>query len=118
MNTYFLSITVIGMAALGMTWIPTLTKKIHISYSIIYLLFGVVMYLLVDELPWPNPFQMQTTTVHLTELIVIIALMGTGLKIDHPFSFRLWGGTLSVSHHHDVSQHRESGIFKRLATGL
>ena len=91
MNTYFVSITVIGIAALGMTWIPMLTKKIHISYSIVYLLFGIAIYLLVDELPWPNPFRMEEATVHLTELIVIIALMGTGLKIDHPFAFRRWG---------------------------
>ena len=90
MDTYFVSIAVIGIAALGMTWIPTLMQRIHISYSILYLLFGMLMYLLIDELPWPNPFQMEETTVHLTELIVIIALMGTGLKISHPFSFRRW----------------------------
>lgn len=90
MDTYFVSITVIGVAALGMTWIPTLTQKIRISYSIVFLGFGMLMYALIDELPWPNPFQMQTETLHLTELIVIIALMGTGLKIDHPFSFHKW----------------------------
>ena len=90
MDTYFISLTVIGIAALGMTWIPTLAQRVGISYSIVFLVFGMVMYALVDELPWPNPFRMQTATVHLTELIVIIALMGTGLKIDHPFSFRRW----------------------------
>ncbi len=90
MDIYIISITVIGVAALGMTWIPILTKKINISYSIVFLLFGVIVYSVVDELPWPNPFREQTYTVHLTEMIVIIALMGTGLKIDHPFSFREW----------------------------
>ena len=90
MHAYFISITVIGIAALGMTWIPTLAKKIRISYSIVFLVFGMLTYTFVDELPWPNPFRMQTETVHLTELIVIVALMGTGLKIDQPFSFRTW----------------------------
>ena len=90
MDPYFISITVIGIAALGMTWIPTLVKKIKISYSIIFLGFGMLAYTLFDELPWPNPFQMQTETLHLTELVVIVALMGTGLKIDHPFSFKRW----------------------------
>ena len=90
MDAYFVSITIIGIAALGMTWIPALAQKIGISYSLIFLAFGMLMYALVDELPWPNPFRMQTETVHLTELIVIIALMGTGLRIDHPFSFRKW----------------------------
>ncbi len=79
-----------GAAALGMTWIPTLTRKIRVSYSIVYLALGVILYLSFDELPWPNPFQMNTETLHLTELVVIVALMGTGLKIDHPFSLRRW----------------------------
>lgn len=90
MDSYMISMTVIGIAALGMTWIPSLTKKINISYSIIFLLFGVIIYSLVDELPWPSPYREQDYVVHLTELIVIIALMGTGLKIDHPFSFKEW----------------------------
>lgn len=90
MDPYFISITVIGVAALGMTWIPTLAKKINVSYSIIFLGFGMLVYALFDELPWPNPFQKQSEVVHLTELVVIVALMGTGLKIDHPFSFKKW----------------------------
>ena len=90
MDTYFVSIAIIGIAALGMTWIPTLAQKIRVSYSIVFLGFGMLLYVLVDDLPWPNPFRMKTETVHLTELIVIIALMGTGLKIDRPFSFRQW----------------------------
>ncbi|MDF9798828.1 NhaP-type Na+/H+ or K+/H+ antiporter [Catalinimonas alkaloidigena] len=90
MESYIISITVIGTAALGMTWIPSLTKKLNISYSIIFLLFGVIIYSVIDNLPWPNPYREQDYTVHLTELIVIVALMGTGLKIDHPFSFKEW----------------------------
>ena len=90
MDTYFVSITVVGLAALGVTWIPSLTKKIHVSYAIFFLVMGMVLYLLIDELPWPNPFRMEEQTVHLTELIVIIALMSTGLRIDHPFSFKEW----------------------------
>ncbi|MEQ9438405.1 MAG: sodium:proton antiporter [Cyclobacteriaceae bacterium] len=90
METYIISITVIGVAALGMTWIPILTKKINISYSIIFLLFGMLIYSLVDQLPWPNPYREQDFTIHMTELIVIVALMGSGLKIDHPFSFKEW----------------------------
>nr|WKN39709.1 sodium:proton antiporter [Tunicatimonas sp. TK19036] len=90
MESYIISITVIGVAALGMTWIPILTKKINISYSIIFLLFGMLIYSLIDQLPWPNPYREQDFTIHMTELIVIVALMGSGLKIDHPFSFKEW----------------------------
>lgn len=90
MDTYIISLTIIGLAAFGMAWIPILTKKIGISYSIVYLLLGIFFYSLFDTLPWPNPLWEEDFTVHMTELIVIIALMGTGLKIDHRFSFREW----------------------------
>lgn len=90
METYILSLTIIGFAAFGMAWIPIIAQKIGISYSIVYLLLGVVIYSFFDSLPWPNPLWEENFTVHMTELIVIVALMGTGLKIDHRFSFREW----------------------------
>lgn len=91
METYLLSLTLIGFAALTMAWIPELARKVNISYSILYLLFGIVLYSLFDTLPWPDPLWQEEFTVHFTELVVIIALMGTGLKIDSPFSFNTWG---------------------------
>ncbi len=90
MDPYIISITIIGLAALGMAWIPSLTKKISISYSIIFLVFGIVAYSMLNELPWPNPLWQENYAMHLTELVVIVALMGTGIKIDHPFSLREW----------------------------
>lgn len=90
MHQYIVSITIIGLVALGMTYIPMLTKKINISYSIVFLLFGIIVYSLLDDLPWPDPLWQQDHAVHLTELVVIVALMGTGIKIDHTFSFRRW----------------------------
>ncbi|HEY0042595.1 MAG TPA: cation:proton antiporter [Flavisolibacter sp.] len=91
MDTYVLSITIIGIAALGMAWFPSLSKRTRISYSVIYMLLGMVLYyFLIDFLPPANPLQHPTFAIHLTELVVIISLMGTGLKIDQPFSFRTW----------------------------
>lgn len=90
MNTYIVSITLIGIAALGMAWMPSITKRTHISYSIIYVLIGIILYSLLDNLPLPRPTQQEGYTLHLTELVVIVSLMGTGLKIDQPFSFKSW----------------------------
>ncbi|MGB5928416.1 MAG: sodium:proton antiporter [Cyclobacteriaceae bacterium] len=90
MDEYFVSMAVVGFAAMSMAWVPTLTKKLNISYSIVYLLFGAIVYYFIDELPWPNPFVKDTETLHLTELVVIVALMGTGLKIDRPCSLKKW----------------------------
>ncbi|HYH57378.1 MAG TPA: cation:proton antiporter, partial [Anseongella sp.] len=91
MDTYIISITIIGLSILGMACIPVITKKLKVSYSILYVLAGVLLYTLLHEyLPWPDPIWREDYSVHITELVVIIALMGTGLKIDQPFSFRTW----------------------------
>ena len=91
MNSYILVITIIGIASLGMAWFPSISKRTRISYSIIYVLFGMALYyILFDQLPSANPIQHKEFTTRLTELTVIISLMGTGLKIDQPFSFHKW----------------------------
>src|SRR5690349_10434644 len=91
MDSYIFILTVIGIAVLGMAWMPAISEKIRISYAIIYLLFGVLLYSVFHRLlPLPNPISKNEFTVHLTELTVIVSIMGTGLKIDQPFSFRKW----------------------------
>ncbi len=91
MDRYLIIITLIGLASLGMAWMPSISEKIKVSYSIIYMLIGMILYSLFSRvLPLPDPISKNDFTVHLTELVVIISLMGTGLKIDQPFSFRKW----------------------------
>ncbi|OAQ42375.1 hypothetical protein A5893_04500 [Pedobacter psychrophilus] len=91
MNHYFLLMTLIGFIAVSMAWIPALSKKIKISYSIIYLLIGIFLYLILPgTLPLPDPQANDIFTIHATEIVVIISLMGTGIKIDRKFSFKKW----------------------------
>ncbi|MEJ7735832.1 MAG: sodium:proton antiporter [Chitinophagaceae bacterium] len=91
MDTYIVILTIIGLAALGMAWMPSISEKIKISYSLIYVLLGIMLYSLFNKLlPLPNPISRNEFTVHLTEMVVIVSLMGTGLKIDQPFSFKKW----------------------------
>jgi NhaP-type Na+/H+ or K+/H+ antiporter len=91
MSIYNVSLAVIGLAALGMAWMPYLAKRTKVSYAIFYVLFGVILYsLLGKHLPPADPIKYQDFTLHLTELVVIVSIMGTGLKIDQPFSFKTW----------------------------
>lgn len=91
MGHYLVILTIIGAGILGMSWMPAFTAKTKISYSIIYLLFGMILYSLFDFLPAPDPKKYNGLTLHLTELVLIVSLMCTGLKIDQQFSFRTWG---------------------------
>ena len=41
----------------------------------------------------PSPLEAPQITERFTEFVVIIALMGAGLKLDRPFHWRRWGVT-------------------------
>lgn len=90
MSTYIICITIVGLASLAMAWMPSLTERTKISYAIIYVLTGALIFSIISALPKPDPIQNNQLTLHLTELVVIVSIMGTGLKIDEPFSFKLW----------------------------
>lgn len=90
MEQYLVILTIIGVGILGMAWMPSFTAKTRISYSIVYLLIGMLLYSVFDFLPAPNPRTHGEFTLHLTELVLIVSLMCTGLKIDQKFSFRTW----------------------------
>jgi len=90
MDEYILIIAVIGFAALSMAWMPAITNKTGISYSIIYVALGALLYSIFDFLPAVDVDRHEEYALHITELVVIVSLMGTGLKIDQHFSFRGW----------------------------
>lgn len=97
MNPYTLELALLGFAALGMVWIPALTKDRGISYAIIYMLFGILLYKIVPEpLPPADPGAYGTLTMHFAETVVIISLMGTGIKLDRAFSWKKWASPLRL----------------------
>ncbi|MEJ7647024.1 MAG: cation:proton antiporter [Chryseolinea sp.] len=96
MNNYIIILVVIGAAALGMAWMPAITRKLKISYAVLYVALGFVLYTFIGVLPEPNPTKELTFTLRLTELVVIVSLMGTGLKIDERFSFKAWSVPLRL----------------------
>lgn len=90
MSTYLICITIIGIASLGMAWMPSFTKRTKISYAILYVLLGMFLYAVIPALPTASPLDHNEFAIHLTEMVVIISIMGTGLKIDEPFSIKTW----------------------------
>lgn len=91
-----LIILLIGIAAFGMAWMPAVSKRTGISYSIFYVLAGVLLYrFFPGSIPSPIP-EKSDFLLHFTEITVIISLMGTGIKIDRPFSIRNWMSPLKL----------------------
>jgi NhaP-type Na+/H+ or K+/H+ antiporter len=97
MTSYIAIILLIGLSTLLMVFMPAISKKVGISYSIVYVTIGVLIYAAFGSaLPSPLPSSNPEITLHLTELIVIISLMGTGIKIDRDFSFKKWNTPLRL----------------------
>lgn len=90
MDIYLISFVVIGVAALAMAWLPAWFQKVPFSYAMLFIGVGFLLYKLPLGLPEPDPLRENELTLRLSELCVIITLMGTGIKINRRFSFFSW----------------------------
>lgn len=93
MDPYKLLLAVAGLALIGATWLPHLLKRHPVTFPMIYVTLGIVLYALPLQLPDPDPFEYRLATERLTELVVLVALVGAGLRLDTPFGWRRWSVT-------------------------
>jgi NhaP-type Na+/H+ or K+/H+ antiporter len=94
MDVYTLILVVFGLVVLLTSWLPMALRDLPLSLPIACIGFGV----LIGASPLAvileaNPLENRHLTERLTEFVVIVALMGAGLKIDRPFAWRTWGPT-------------------------
>ena len=78
----------LGLGALLAGILPRVVERRPVSMPIVFLALGMILFALPLGLPDPSPFAHPKLTEHLTEIVVIVALMGAGLKIDRPLSRR------------------------------
>lgn len=90
MKDYLLIYFGLGLAILFMAWLPTLSKKIKVSYPIFLILIGALLHKIGLPLLWPDPFWPDKWLMHISELVVIISLMGAGLKIGRHYDWEHW----------------------------
>ena len=83
----------IGVGALLAGILPRLVERRPLSMPIAFLALGMLVFALPLGLPDADPTAHPKLTEHLTEVGVIVALMGAGLKIDRPLSRRGWAST-------------------------
>ncbi|ELZ16479.1 sodium/hydrogen exchanger [Haloterrigena salina JCM 13891] len=93
LELYNIGLVVFGIALFGIAVLPRFVSDRAISMPIFFVGFGMLAFGLPIGLPPPDPLEQGTTTEHLAELGVIIALMGVGLKIDRPPGLRTWAST-------------------------
>jgi NhaP-type Na+/H+ or K+/H+ antiporter len=90
---YHLLIAVVGAAILGATAAPVLLAGRPLSFPIVYVGLGVALFALPSGLPTADPIAHGAFVERLSELAVIVALMGAGLKLDRPFGWTPWRPT-------------------------
>ena len=93
MDAYKLTILLVGLALLGAAWVPHLVKRNPLTLPILYVALGALVYTLPLPLPAANPVRFPEITERLTELAVLVALVGVGLRIDTRFGWRRWSLT-------------------------
>ena len=90
MAVYEWSLVVVSFALLGAVVLPRFFADKPMSFPLLYVIAGFAIFSLPVGVPAPDPVQNPVFAEHLTELVVIIALMGAGLKLDRPFDWRAW----------------------------
>lgn len=87
----FLIYLVVGAALFLAVVLPTALRRVPISAPMVLVLVGLGIGL-VPGVPvdWVDPVAHHGAVEHLTELCVLVALMGVGLALDRPLSLRNW----------------------------
>ncbi|MFE2752059.1 cation:proton antiporter [Actinosynnema sp. NPDC059335] len=82
-----------GVATLLAALLPRVLGRVPVSMPLVFLAAGAAVFAVFDSLPDPDPTRHGSLALHLTELCVIISLMGAGLALNRPFSLRGWSTT-------------------------
>lgn len=87
---YILWLTGAGVLVSLVAWLPLALRRLPLSLPIICIAIGGLVFSLPGVSLAPLPLRYPDIAERLTELIVIIALMGAGLKLDRVFQWRRW----------------------------
>jgi NhaP-type Na+/H+ or K+/H+ antiporter len=83
----------LGLATLAAALLPRLLGRAPVSMPMVFLAAGFVGFSVLPGLPDPDPLEHATITEHLTEVCVIVSLMGAGLALNRPLGWRSWSTT-------------------------
>ena len=83
----------VGLATLVAALLPKLVRNSPVSLPMVFLAGGIAVFALIPDLPSPDPVAQHPIALHLTELCVIVALMGAGLAVNRVPSWRTWSST-------------------------
>ncbi|WP_338665641.1 cation:proton antiporter [Pararoseomonas sp. SCSIO 73927] len=92
-DPYILALTGFGVLVALVAWLPLVLKRLPLSLPIVCIALGAALFSLPQMTIRPLPLDHPEITERFTEFVVIIALMGAGLKLDRIFDWRRWAVT-------------------------
>lgn len=81
-----------------MAYLPKLLERIKVSYTVPVLAIGALFYLAPVPMAWPDTVWPDAAVKIVTEIIVVISLMGAGLKIGMQYGREHWKDPLRLVH--------------------
>ena len=87
-------------------FLPRLLGRLPLSMPMFLVAFGYAVFALPLGLPRVDPLADGHATEKLCEAVVVVSLMGAGLKIDRPFQWRGWRGTRRLDRYREVAGKR------------
>jgi NhaP-type Na+/H+ or K+/H+ antiporter len=91
LEPYIILLTGLGVLILLVAWLPMLLRTMPLSLPMFCVGIGFAAFGLSGS-EAPNPLTYPENAERLTELVVIVALTGAGLKLDRAFGWRAWSG--------------------------
>jgi NhaP-type Na+/H+ or K+/H+ antiporter len=92
-DPYDLFLAALGIAVLSAAALPRFLRGRPLSIPIVHLALGAAAFALIDDLPTPDPLAGDAIVERITELVVIVSLMGAGLRLDRRVGWRRWALT-------------------------
>ncbi len=93
LDPYDAFLAALGLAILAAAALPRVLAGRPLSLPVVHLGVGALVFWAVADLPTPDPVGEDALVERLSELVVIISLMGAGLRIDRRVGWRSWSLT-------------------------
>lgn len=86
----------LGFLVLLTAWLPLVVRRIPLSLPIVAVALGIVMSYIPGTERYASSLFRDAVLEHMTEFVILIALMGVGLRIERPFSWTRWNVTFRL----------------------
>ena len=93
LENYNLFLLICGIAFLFGALFPLMFKRLPISLPMLQVSFGMIMGYWWTTLSFLDPINNGLLIEKLTEIVVLVSLVGAGIKIDTPLTWQLWRPT-------------------------